>query len=183
MNGDGLKLSEVELNTESNATEVKIRTPKRIVHCSDGIYEEYSDEGNFENHKFFRLRIFWNRNQLTPNYTWLFALLENHDSAMPSRKSTWRYFALRGWCSIRTLEYYLLHFSKFRRWAGVARRQLAAADDARGEAGADVLVLVVGLQGDARRRPHAAVHEQLGRVVRRRDWHHTANVWGSHQPT
>ena len=46
MNGDGLKLSEVELNTESNATEVKIRTPKRIVHCSDGIYEEYSDEGN-----------------------------------------------------------------------------------------------------------------------------------------
>ena len=46
MNGDGLKLSEVELNTESNATEVKIRTPKRIVHCSDGIYVEYSDEGN-----------------------------------------------------------------------------------------------------------------------------------------
>ena len=69
MNGDGLKLSEVELNTESNATEVKIRTPKRIVHCSDGIYEEYSDEGNFKNHKFFSLRLFFIKNQLIGLYT------------------------------------------------------------------------------------------------------------------
>ena len=46
------KMSEVELDINSAKTEVKIRTPKRIVHCSDGVYEEYSeDEGkNLKNH-------------------------------------------------------------------------------------------------------------------------------------
>ena len=38
------KLSAVELDIVTQKTEVKIRTPKRIVHCSDGVYEEYSDE-------------------------------------------------------------------------------------------------------------------------------------------
>jgi len=38
------KMSEVELDINSSKTEVKIRTPKRIVHCSDGVYEEYSED-------------------------------------------------------------------------------------------------------------------------------------------
>ena len=47
--GDNLQdLKEIKLESvaeiDQKDEKIKIRTPKRIVHCSDGIYEEYSDD-------------------------------------------------------------------------------------------------------------------------------------------
>ena len=46
--GDHSDMAEIKLDSvaeiDQKDEKVKIRTPKRIVHCSDGIYEEYSDE-------------------------------------------------------------------------------------------------------------------------------------------
>ena len=40
-----VKSSQVELtDIFTQNIEVKIRTPKRIIHCSDGILEEFSDD-------------------------------------------------------------------------------------------------------------------------------------------
>ena len=37
-----IELSDVKL--DENSEKVEIKKPKRIVHCSDGTYEEYSDD-------------------------------------------------------------------------------------------------------------------------------------------
>ena len=38
-------LTEVKLDTDgTGGAAVTVRKPKRIVHCSDGVYEEYSDD-------------------------------------------------------------------------------------------------------------------------------------------
>ena len=46
--GDNRDLTEIKLDSvaeiDQKDEKIKIRTPKRIVHCSDGVYEEYSDE-------------------------------------------------------------------------------------------------------------------------------------------
>ena len=46
--GDNKDLTEIKLESvaemDQKDEKVKIRTPKRIVHCSDGVYEEYSDD-------------------------------------------------------------------------------------------------------------------------------------------
>ena len=46
--GDNNDLTEIKLESvaeiDQKDEKVKIRTPKRIVHCSDGVYEEYSDD-------------------------------------------------------------------------------------------------------------------------------------------
>lgn len=46
--GDNTDLSEIKLDSvaeiDQKDEQIKIRTPKRIVHCSDGVYEEYSDD-------------------------------------------------------------------------------------------------------------------------------------------
>ena len=46
--GDTKDLTEIKLESvaeiDQKDEKVKIRTPKRIVHCSDGVYEEYSDD-------------------------------------------------------------------------------------------------------------------------------------------
>ena len=46
--GDNRDMTEIKLDSvaemDQKDEKIKIRTPKRIVHCSDGVYEEYSDE-------------------------------------------------------------------------------------------------------------------------------------------
>ena len=44
-------ISKVNVELELDNAKVEIRKPKRVVHCSDGVYEEYSDEeGKFESY-------------------------------------------------------------------------------------------------------------------------------------
>jgi len=52
--GDNRDMTEIKLDSvaemDQKDEKIKIRTPKRIVHCSDGVYEEYSDEEDEDEH-------------------------------------------------------------------------------------------------------------------------------------
>ena len=44
--GDSVDVNQVDVKLEDTQEKVQIKKPKRIVHCSDGTYEEYSDDEN-----------------------------------------------------------------------------------------------------------------------------------------